>query len=64
MFKVKVKLDLNNENNLHFLSAQMPKYLMDKNVNSVELVKTTHKTSPESSLRKASFSGKFQNGRH
>ena len=47
-------------------------FLMDKNVNKgfstefdlVGLCENTHKTSPESSLGKATFSGKIQNGRH
>ena len=47
-------------------------FLLDKNVNkgfstefdSVRPCKNTHKTPPESSLGKASFSGKFQNDRH
>ena len=47
-------------------------FLMDKNVNkgfstefnSVGPCKNTPKTPPESSLGKASFSGKIQNGRH
>ena len=71
IFKVKVKLVLKCEQ-LAFLSAQMQKYLPDKNVNKCFqhnctyccYVKQHVKTLPESTSGKASFSGKFQNGRH